>query len=54
MRGTTMTAIKLFEKLGADATFDPSLLSAQDKKKLEDVIKNAATFNPIEIIRAPD
>jgi hypothetical protein len=49
-----MTAIKLLEKLGADATFDPSLLSAEDKKTLEDIIQKTKTFNAIEIIRAPD
>jgi hypothetical protein len=49
-----MTAIKLFEKLGADATFDPSLLSAEDKKTLEDIIQKAKTFNAIEVITVPD
>ena len=49
-----MTAIKLLEKLGADASFDPSLLSAEDKKTLEDIIQKAKTFNAIEIIVAPD
>ena len=49
-----MTAIKLLEQLGADATFDPSLLSAQDKKTIEDIIQKAQTFNAIEIIVAPD
>ena len=49
-----MTAINLLEKLGADATFDPSLLSAQDKKTLEDIVKKANTFNAIEVITVPD
>ncbi|MFT4810531.1 MAG: hypothetical protein ACI9LX_003898 [Paraglaciecola sp.] len=49
-----MTAIKLLEKLGADATFDPSLLSVEDKKTLSDIIQKAQTFNAIEIIHAPD
>jgi hypothetical protein len=49
-----MTAIKLLEKLGADATFDPSLLSVEDKKTLSDIIQKAQTFNAIEIIYAPD
>ena len=49
-----MTAIKLLEKLGADATFNPSLLSTQDKKVIEDMIQKAQTFNALEIIVAPD
>ena len=49
-----MTAIKLLEKLGADASFDPSLLSAEDKKTLEDIIQKAKTFNAVEIIFVPD
>jgi DNA-binding protein YbaB len=49
-----MTAIKLLEKLGADASFDPSLLAEEDKKTLEDIIQKAKTFNAIEIILAPD
>jgi DNA-binding protein YbaB len=49
-----MTAIKLLEKLGADASFDPSLLSVEDKKTLEDIILKAKTFNAIEVIHAPD
>jgi hypothetical protein len=49
-----MTAIKLLEKLGADATFDPSLLSVEDKKTLEDIIQKAKTFNAIENITVPD
>jgi hypothetical protein len=49
-----MTAINLLEKLGADATFDSSLLSAEDKKALEDIILKAQTYNAIEIIHAPD
>lgn len=49
-----MTAIKLLEKLGADASFDPSLLSVEDKKTLEDIIQKAKTFNAIEIVHAPD
>jgi hypothetical protein len=49
-----MTAIKLLEKLGADATFDPSLLSLEDKKTLEDIIQKAQIFNAVEIVYAPD
>ena len=49
-----MTAIKLLEKLGADASFDPSLLSVEDKKTLEEIIQKAQTFNAVEIIVAPD
>jgi hypothetical protein len=49
-----MTAIKLLEKLGADASFDPSLLSVEDKKTLEDIIQKAKTFNAIENITVPD
>jgi hypothetical protein len=49
-----MTAIKLLERLGADASFDPSLLSVEDKKTLEDIIQKAKTFNAIEVIHAPD
>jgi DNA-binding protein YbaB len=49
-----MTAIKLLEKLGADASFDPSLLSVEDKKTLEDIILKAKTFNAIELITVPD
>jgi hypothetical protein len=49
-----LTAIKLLEKLGADASFDPSLLSAQDKETLEDIISKANTFNAIELISVPD
>jgi len=49
-----MTAIKLLERLGADASFDPSLLSVEDKKTLEDIIQKAKTFNAIENITVPD
>lgn len=49
-----MIAIKLLEKLGADVSFDPSLLSVEDKKTLENIILKAKTFNAIEIIVAPD
>lgn len=49
-----MTAITLLEKLGADATFNPSLLSAQDKKVIEDIIQKAQIFNAVELITTPD
>jgi hypothetical protein len=49
-----MTAIKLLEKLGADATFDPSLLSVEDKKTLDDTIQKAKEFIAMEIIAVPD
>jgi hypothetical protein len=49
-----MTAIKLLEKLGADATFAPSLLSVEDKKTIEDIIQKAQIFNAVEIVYAPE
>jgi hypothetical protein len=49
-----MTAINLLEKIGADAAFDQSLLSVEEKKTLEDIINKAKTFNALEIILAPD
>ena len=49
-----MTAITLLEKLGADAAFDLSLLSEQDKKNLEDTIQKAKKFIAMEIIAVPD
>ena len=49
-----MTAIKLLEKLGADASFDPSLLSVEDKKAVEGMIQKAKRFIAMEIIHAPD
>ena len=49
-----MTAIKLLEKLGADATFDPNLLSQEDRKNLEDIIQKAKIFNAVEIVNALD
>ena len=49
-----MTAIQLLEKLGADASFDPSLLSVEDKEMLEDIIHKAKTFNAVELISVPD
>ncbi|MGK0382643.1 MAG: hypothetical protein ACI8QG_002414 [Flavobacteriales bacterium] len=36
-----MTAIKLLEKLVADATYDPNLLSQEDINTLENIIQKA-------------
>ena len=49
-----MTAIKLLEKLGADASFDQSLLSEEDKNSVEEIIHRAKNFIAMEIIHAPD
>jgi len=49
-----LSAITLLEKLGADASFDPSLLSDEDKKTLEDIISRAKIFNAINLITTPD
>jgi hypothetical protein len=49
-----MTAIELLERLGADATFKQNLLSEEDKRTIENVIRKAKVFNAIEIVHAPD
>jgi hypothetical protein len=49
-----MTAIQLLEKLGADMSFNLSMLSEEDKKSIEDIILKANTFNAMEIIHAPE
>ena len=49
-----MTAIALLEKLGADASFEPSLLSKQDRDELELVIQKANSYNSIQFIQVPD
>lgn len=49
-----MTAIKLLEKLGADASFNAGMLSEEDKKTVENLILNDKVFNAIVLITVPE
>ena len=49
-----MIAIKLLEKLGADAKLDPNPLSQEDRRNLDDIIQKAKIFNAVEIVHALD
>lgn len=40
-----MTAMQILEKLGADASFNPSHLSNQDKDDIAKLTENAPEFN---------
>jgi hypothetical protein len=40
-----MTAIQILEKLGADASLDPSQMSNNDKEQISQLVKNTAFFN---------
>ena len=40
-----MTAIQILEKLGAEASLDPSQISQVDKEQINQLVNNSAFFN---------
>ena len=40
-----MTAIQILEKLGAEASLDPSQISQVDKEHINQLVNNSAFFN---------
>ena len=40
-----MTAIQILEKLGAEASSDPSQISPSDKEQINNLVNNSAFFN---------
>lgn len=49
-----MTAIQILEKLGADASFTPNNLSAEDTTDIEQTLSNSKPFNAVQIHNPPD
>lgn len=49
-----MTAIQILEKLGANASFNPSNLSEEDRSGIEQTLSDSNTFNAIQAQTYPE
>jgi hypothetical protein len=49
-----MTAIQILEKLGANASFNPSHLSEEDKSGIEQTLSDSKPFTAIQTHIPPD
>jgi hypothetical protein len=47
MESNDMTAIQILEKLGADASLDPSSMSEQDRQQIAKLVEGSKTFNAV-------
>tara|TARA_R110002167_G_scaffold361905_1_gene580637 strand:+ start:365 stop:571 length:207 start_codon:yes stop_codon:yes gene_type:complete len=49
-----MTAIQILEKLGANASFNPSHLNEEDKLGIQQTLSDTKPFNAIQSQTPPD
>lgn len=49
-----MTAIQILEKLGANASFNPSNLSEEDRSGIEQTLSDSKPFNAVQVHTSPD